>query len=168
MALGLSGVTALGPLPNLGAGGEATIAYRPWRLRFEAGGAYWAPQTETPSGQVSASADFSLVSIVGRVGYTVSLGAFELVPSLMAEADFMEAEAKGGVTTSIPASATWFALGGGGWVFWALTREIALRLGVEAALPFTRPYFEVTHGPEVFKPGVISAKGAIGLELRFL
>jgi hypothetical protein len=163
---------ALGTLPSLGGGGETTVAYRLWRIRLEAGAAYWVPQTEVPQG-TKDSADFALISVIGRGGYTFTLGRFELVPTLLVEGAILRAEAQvgGNVTNSVPVLASWFEVGAGGWAFWSLTREIALRLGVEAAVPLTRPAFQITNltsGPGVFQPGVIGAKGALGFEVRFL
>jgi hypothetical protein len=168
LALSFSSVAVLGPLPTLAPGGEAAVAARVWRLRLEVGASYWAGQTISLTGG-GTNADFSLVSAAGRVGYWASFGPFDVVPSLVVDADFMSAAANGGTVKSEPNSSAWLALGGGGWVFWRITREIALRLGLEAALPLARPNFDITQGPQhVFQPAVIEGKGAIGLELRFL
>jgi len=163
-------------LPNLATGGEATLGVRLWRLRFETGATYWASQATGVPGSTTETADFSMVSALGRGGYAVSLGPFDLVPSLLVEADFVSSVALH-VTRSLQASTTWLALGGGGCASWSITREIAVRLGVEVALPLARPTFQVTQGAAGasggaavfhFQPSPIGGKGAIGLELRFL
>jgi hypothetical protein len=136
-------------------------------LRIEGGAAYWAAQSEAIARESTEIADYSLVSMFGRLGYTLPLGALELVPLVALEADVMTAKAEG-VTQSLPHTEAWVSLGVGGGVFWPVTREIALRLGVEAAAPLARPTFTVTGTSSVFKPGPISGKGAIGLEVRFL
>jgi hypothetical protein len=172
LAASLSAVGSVGALPQLAPGGEVALATRIWRLRFEAAGSYWASQTTAPSGS-NESATFSLVSTDVRAGYVFSVGPLDLAPSLVAEADFITGSAKGLTTTPLPTSTTWVALGGGGWVFWGLTREIALRFGLEAVIPVARPSFEVTHGTSgngspLFEPAAVGGKGTIGLALRFL
>jgi hypothetical protein len=166
-AVTFAGLASLGPLPNLAAGGEAALVYRPWRLRFELGGAYWAPQTQIPSTAPHELGHFQLGSVFGRAGYPVRLGAFELVPSLLVQWDFMSADAAGTGVTQTSKLSPWLAVGGGGAVFWMVTREFALRLGVEAAVPLARPSFQVG-STQVFQPSQVDAKGAIGFEVRFL
>jgi hypothetical protein len=170
IAVALMGTGVVGSLPSLGAGGEAVVAYRPWRLRFEAGAAYFVPQSTPVPEESSQTGDFSLISIIGRAGYTLTIGHLEIVPGLLVEGEVMKSEATGThLTPSSPQWSPWLDLGAGGWVFWAFTREFALRLGVEAAFPLSRPSFEVTGSRgAVYQPAPIVAKGAIGLELRFL
>jgi hypothetical protein len=169
LALSLSGVGEVGPMPSFATGGEAVLAVRLWRLRVEGGAAYWANQVSAVPA-TTQTADFSMVSVVWRAGYTAPLGRFELVPSLVGEAELMNAVAQN-VSTPNPSSSTWFELGAGGWVFWSVTREFAIRLGLDAAFPFARPTFQVGEGTRrttVFHVPPLGGKGAIGLELRFL
>jgi hypothetical protein len=157
-------------MPSFATGGEAILAVRLWRLRVEGGAAYWASQESAVPAATAQAADFSMVSVVWRAGYTVSLGRFELVPSLVGEAELMNAVAQN-VSMPNPSSSAWFELGAGGWAFWSVTREFAIRLGLEAAFPFARPTFQVGEGTArttVFHVPPVGGKGAIGLELRFL
>jgi hypothetical protein len=173
LGLSLSGVGAVGPLPNVALGGEAGIETHPWRhLRFEAAASYWGGQSTTSTTTGTETASLSLVSVDGRAGYSFLFGRFELVPSLLADTNIMRGQATGQATKPAPSTALWLGVGGGGWVFLSLTREIALRLGVEVAAPLARPEFQVKtpsgSGTTLFEPGVVAGKGTIGFEVRFL
>lgn len=175
MTFSLSAVGGLGPLPNLAVGGEAAIAVLPWHhLRVEGGFTYWAAQTSVVNSADTAS--FSFLTGEGRAGYEFVVGRFEVVPSLLIETDFMRGNVNGlstSLTSSTPQSLLWLALGGGAWGFVRLTRGIAIRFGLEVAVPLARPTFEIAaptaagRPTPVFEPGPVACKGAIGLEVRF-
>jgi len=143
------GAGVVASLPSVSPGGEVVVGYRPWKLRFEAGAAYFAPQSWVVSENPNQTADFSLTSIIGRAGYTWTLGHLELAPDILVEGAVMKSDASGaGLTQNSPHWSTWLEVGGGAWAFWAFTREFALRLGVEAAVPLSRPTFKVTGAGE--------------------
>ena len=103
-----------------------------------------------------------------------SIWHLDLVPTFVAELELSQASSN--VSSPQSSSATWLSLGGGGWVYWSLTREVALRLGVDALISVTRPIFQVGDptpaNPKAtitpFVPGAVGGKGTLGVEVHFL
>ena len=99
------------------------------------------------------------------------MGGLEIGPLGGAEIEALAADGAGG-TATFHQSAVWVDACAGGIAAWPLSRLLALRLGVEAVIPLSRPSFVVLEpAPQaaigLHRPAALGGRMALGAELRF-
>jgi hypothetical protein len=155
------GATA-GLAPGVSVLGGASFA----QVRWEASVSYFAPQTASVAGAPELGAKFTLWNVSARACYPLWRGALWLSPCAGAGMDGTRGVGFGAHT---PLTATSWVLvaRAGALTEWELARSTALRLDLEAILPFARPEFTVDGAGAVFRRDPLGFRGAFGVELRF-
>ena len=170
VAVGVALAADLGSLPAPGVGVALSIAFAPDPLRFEVVGAYWGAQTSSLATR-PIGGNFQLLTLSARGCYAVLPGAVTLGPCVGGGLDAMSASGFGG-TAPLSGAGAWGVLTGGGFLSWRAFPAFAVRLGLEAVVPLTRPEFVVevaqpSGALPVHRASAIFARGLVGGELRF-
>lgn len=171
VAAGIAVVGNAGGLPKFGVGGELSLAWTPWRFRFEAEGRLLGGQHEDASGS-TVGARFSRKELGGRGCFAVLRGSsFDVAPCLGMTAVFMSADGDSDPSlrvTGVSQSKVWAAFDGAVFGRYLLTNWLALRARFEVDVPLYNPSFEVKDQGKVFEPPTIGAAGTFGAEVLFL
>jgi hypothetical protein len=159
------GTGDLGTLPAVSPGAELRIGLLlpGWSLEAR-GAAFWPRDAESPTVR-GAGGEFRLLEagVLGcRVSATKPSFAACAGPSLLA----MRGRAFG-VSDAAQASAVWAAASAEGAALLPLSRVLALRAMVGALVSVNRPTFAIHGVGAVHRPSFISARGALGLQVRF-
>lgn len=158
-------VADVGTLPSAAIGAGIGAGLGTGALRLEVGAAIFAGQTKLVSGDAGGS----LSQVHGAVKgcYLPTLGPVAIGGCAGVGFDRIAAEGVGTGVVPIATSGTWPALDGEARLVVPLARWIALRLALGAHVPLTRPSFAVTGAGDVHRPGPVTARQSLGLELRF-
>ncbi|HVH42706.1 MAG TPA: hypothetical protein VM925_10195 [Labilithrix sp.] len=165
--LGGGAAAGVGSLPGVSLGPELAAGWGigPWRI----GGAfvYFPPAPEHVD--ASRGGAFSLLAVAARGCRTWAIGggALDVGPCLAFEVGSMQGSSSG---IRIPGSGTalWSAGRAGLLGAVGLGRSgVWLSLAIDAAIPITRPKFEVDGIGIVFQPSPAAGRASLGAELRF-
>jgi hypothetical protein len=165
LELALVAVGDVGTLPAPSAGVGGLAGWRRGRLRLE-GGALYVPSQRATLAASARGGTFSLTA--GQLRACASVldrGRLSLAPCVGMELDVMHGEGFG-VDVPLTADGTWFAGTAGGIARLALGGG-GLRIGVDGVMPTSRPQFELAGIAAVHRPAAMSARLALGLDVRF-
>jgi hypothetical protein len=153
-----------GALPDVAVGLQAGagITWRP--IRVELAGTYWIAQQTRVGGGKGADVSFASGSL--GAGLAFAVGPFELGPAAGVELGRIHAEAFG-VSNPGEATVLWAAATAGALAGWSFEPPLALRLGIEAVVPFKRPRWVIEGVGAVDQPGPVGGRARLGLEARF-
>ena len=171
LRVALHGAVGAGPLPQLGAGVEATLGWHRQGFRAELGGRYWLPQQQAVPDFISASLQLRLNTLGARACWQPLAGAWQL--AACAAGDLGDMSARGsanGLKDPRTPHALYADLAGG--VQLAYTRSrLSPEGGFEVSGALARPPFGVSEdgrGEEVFRPEAWGFSAFFGFCLRAL
>jgi hypothetical protein len=153
-----------GTLPRAAIGAELSAALRPRPVRLELAATYWLPQSALFEGARSVGGRFAMISASLRACYERERASFVFAPCVALDADHASGEGYGDLAAA-NGSTTWIGGSIGGVAAWSFTRVAALRVGVDAHVPFTRPRFFVEGSDLAHRAAAVAARAAIGVEL---
>ena len=164
----------VGSLPSIAGGVGAGVAWLPGRepgqgrLRLDLGALYLPPQTVSLAGALPRGGKFSFLAFDARACLQLLHVPVELGPCVGAEVTSLYA-AGSGVTKSLSATPLYFAPTFGAVLGVRLGQDWVLRLDFALVAPYARPSFVVqgVGAGTVFQPAAVSARSAVGIELRF-
>jgi hypothetical protein len=164
--VGASLVLDGGTIPSVGCGAELFAAWAPSRLDLELVGSFLAPEQATVTGYPAQGAHVWLAEGRGRACYDVLGGALGIEPCLGGGGQVLVGD---GFGSSSPRNATDLigVASFGGRVVARVSPHVALRLGGEAVVPFTRPTFVIDNAGSVYRSSSAAGRGTIGVELHF-
>jgi hypothetical protein len=176
LIIAAAGVIDDGLLPSLAPGGELSIgwAYKwsTWRIRAMASGSLFADQTVAGTG---ATGRFTPLAVVARACASIVRGPFDVGPCLGAELDIMGGTAVDPSVTPNPGIGTWGSVSGSLLASLTFSRHVAAFLRADGRLSPSPPPFGIAEHSVVgtitdiptYTPAQLSARAALGLEVRF-
>jgi hypothetical protein len=163
-AVGATAAASLGELRRVGVHGRAFVAVLRPRVRFELGGSYGAAPTWKKR---DASVDMARWTVDARACPVIAaLAWLELLPCLGVEAGQTLTRSEGLVGGARRDDA-WAAGIAAPTLAFVPRRWLAVRLGVEMRVPFTRRDYTVLHAGRVHRTTPVTGALVAGLELRF-
>ena len=166
LSLFAAAVTDTGTLPRTGFGVAGGLGLGGERLRLEATVAYWPSVSKLLDARAGSGGSFTLFSGTLRACALVEAGAFSFGPCAGGGLVRMRAEAYG-VTTPIAATPVWGVFVADAVARVRISPYLSPRLSAGAAVPFSRPVFEVEGLGPVHQPAAIALQIAAGLEAHF-
>jgi len=151
-------------LPRPVAGAEVSAAWRAGLLRAEAAGTYWFPQRDLMLQAPAAGGDFSMISAALRICAPFGGASFAIGPCVAVNVDHVHAVGYGAFDIAGGAT-TWPGGGLGAIAAWRFVRWGMVRATADADVPFARPRFIVVNSDAQHRPGVVSMRLGIGVEL---
>jgi hypothetical protein len=163
LGVALAGDTGALSSPAAGGGPTFGIVYH-W-LRIEASGVGWLPQAAASETRASAGGDFTFLSAALDGSVLLLLEPVEIGPYAGLEIGRMHAEGFG-VDRPGEGSIVWAAARVGVGAAWSFTPLMALRLQLGAVVPFDRPRWILDNVGLIHRPGPVTGRLSLGLELR--
>jgi len=162
------GAMDLGTLPVLAPGVGGAIGWRPGRLGLSLSGAYFPAVHKLSPGSRTAGGAFDLAAFGARACFAFPIDAspVELAPCAGLDVDRVSGAAYG-VRFPSSGDAVWPAIAAGGELGLHLSELLALRLGLEAAVPFSQPSFVIDAVGVIHQPFVVAGRVKLGVEIRF-
>jgi hypothetical protein len=157
--LALSGV---GALPQINLGGEISAFVRREDKFAALGVSRWVPQNAKLAPGAPGGVDVRLDTFTLRGGWGPS--NLPIRAWLLGEAGRLQGTGIG-VDDERTAGAPWFALGAGLGVGWPMSDHARLVGTFEIAVPVQRPRFMLAQGSDLYQPGALAARCALGLEV---
>jgi hypothetical protein len=151
-------------LPRPVGGAELSAAWRAGALRIEAAGTYWFPQRDLLLQAPAAGGDFSMISAALRVCTPFGRSSFAIGPCVAVNVDHVHAVGYGAFEIA-GGSTTWPGGGLGAIAAWRFIRWGMIRATADGDAPFFRPRFIVVNSDAQHRPGVVSMRLGIGIEL---
>lgn len=165
LSVGVEQLADVGTLPSPSLGIGLFVGLNLRALRIELGAGLFPPQTERPF--VDMGGEFSRVTGSAMLCYQPTLGRLEVGGCMGAGFDRVGATAVGTGARAIDATGLWSTLDAEGRIAVRLTSWLAVRFSLGAHAPLSRPSFAITGAGEVYRPSAVSARQALGLEIRF-
>jgi hypothetical protein len=166
LRVALHGAVGAGPLPQLGAGVEATLGWHRQGFRVELVGRYWLSQQRAVPDFISASLQLGLNTLGARACWQPLIGAWQV--AACAGGDLGDMSARGsanGLRDPRTPHALYADLAGGFQLAYARSR-LAPEGGFEVSGALSRPLFgigENGRGDEVFRPETWGFSAFFGL-----
>ncbi len=157
--LALSGV---GALPQINLGGELSGYVRRADKFVSLGIGRWVPQSARLAPGAPGGVEVKLDTLTLRGGWGPS--ALPLRAWLLAEVGSIAGTGVG-LEAERTADSRWTALGAGLGVGWPMSEHARLVGTFEIAVPLERPRFMLERGADLYQPGAVAARCALGLEV---
>jgi hypothetical protein len=151
-------------MPGFDAGGSFALGCSAASVAAEIRAAAWLPRTASTASHPSVGGRFWLVEVVPVGCYRHAFGSFRWdscggpVFSQMRGSGF-------GMTDPGKATARWVSLALEQGAAVAMTRNLGLRLSVEALWAPARPAFAIENVGQIHRPDRFGVRGALGVEL---
>ena len=155
-----------GTLPTAGFGAEVLAGWARSRFELELVGTLLAPETATLAANPDQGAHIWLAELRGRACYDLLGGRLGLAPCVGGGGQLLVGDGFGSNdwwTATDPVGVASFGARAVGWI----TPHVAVRLGGEAVVPFTRPTFVIENAGNVYRSSSVAARGTLGVELHF-
>jgi hypothetical protein len=162
-AVEAAGVVDLGTLPAPGIAPSIGFAWTPFHFRFELAGAYFLPNSTSPT-TTGVIERFTMLTVAARACYLARADSFELGPCV--EAEVASVHGDGIVALPQSGSSTWIAPGAGIFGAWRFAPSWAVFGRGDALIPTIRPDFQVD-GTTLHRPAFLTGRLSLGAELRF-
>jgi hypothetical protein len=167
--LRLTGASGIGALPGRNFGAEVAVNVRRDELFVELALSHWQPETDYRVMSSGTPVDLGLDLWAMRAGWSsmrMPLRAWLLAEvGEVAGTNEMSNVLPRMVMGDTPEGRRWTALGAGAGVAWPMTDQIRLVGTMEIAVPVSDEHLVLDRGIGDFKPDVLAARYAIGLEV---
>jgi hypothetical protein len=165
-AFGVIGSASIGALPTIGAGVGGRASILVGRLRVDASGSYWPPQTVKLANRPTAGGKISLAAGDATACWALLRTPVELSPCLGLELGSMSGTAIG-FSSNFTGSALWIAPVAEAAAALPIGKHFAARLDLGVLVPIERPPFVVTRAGTVYTAGPVVGRATLGVEARF-
>jgi hypothetical protein len=156
------GVSSIGALPRVGVGGEVAAYARHRSLFAELAVARWLPNSKVLQLGAPGRVDVRLNVTAIRFGW----GPEQLPLRAWISGELGSIEGEGvALNDAHVGRGTWVGAGAGFAVAWPMTQHTRLIGDLEAVAPLQRAQFVLQDGSEVYRPGPVTVRCGLGLEI---
>lgn len=156
------GVSSIGALPRVGVGGELAAYARHGSLFAELSGARWLPSPKVLQAGAPGRVDVRLTVTAIRFGW----GPQQLPLRAWVAGELGSIEGEGiAIDDAHVGAGTWVGAGAGFAVAWPMTQHTRLVGILETVVPFQRARFVLQDGTELYRPGPVTVRCGLGLEV---
>ncbi len=166
MLVGASFVLDSGTLPKAGYGAEILVGWARSRFELELAGTFLAPEKANLATNSHQGANVWLAELRARACYDLLGGRLGIAPCVGGGGQWLVGDGFGSSSPETATDAIGVASFGGRAVGW-ITPHLAIRLGGEAVVPFTRPTFVIENGGDVYRSSSVAGRVTLGIELHF-
>jgi hypothetical protein len=156
------GVSSIGALPRVGVGGELAGYVRRRSVFVELAGARWLASPKVLHEGAPGRVDVRMNLAALRFGW----GPQQLPLRAWVAGEVGSIEGEGiSLNDTHVGTGTWVGAGAGVAVTWSMTQHTRLVGMIEAVTPFLRTRFVLQDGTEIYRPGPVTVRCGLGLEI---